>query len=148
MDLVLGIFNQLGANQSIWYQLAIFVGMFIASKYLFFNHLQEVIEKREEKTVKLEGNADKQLEQVNEMSKTYKEKMTSARKEAKNKLVEEKAVITKKFEAVYREKELEINSYVEKSRKEAQEEIDSKKEEVFAQADSLANELVQKLAQR
>lgn len=148
MDTVLGIFNQLGADQSIWYQFGIFIVMFIASKFLFFDHLQEVIEKREEKTVKLESNADKQLEQVNEMSKTYKEKLSSAKKEAKNKLTEEKTQISKEFEAIYREKEHEINSFVEKSRKEAQAEIDSKKQEVFAQADALANELINKLAQR
>lgn len=148
MDVVLGIFDQLGANMSLWYQLGIFIAMFILSKILFFDHLQNVIEKREEKTVKLEGNAEKQFEQVGEMSKSYKEKITSAKKEAKEKLNEEKARITKEFETHYRSNESDINKFVEQSRKEAQDQIDSKKQQVFAEADSLAKDLVAKLAGR
>jgi F-type H+-transporting ATPase subunit b len=146
MDVVLGIFDQLGADKSLIYQLVIFIVMFIISKFLFFNHLQFVIENREEKTVKLEGNAEKQFEEINKMSSDYKEKITNAHKEAKEKSSSEKAKIVKELESKYREHEKEINTFVEKSREEANKEIGAKKEEILSEAEQLANNLVQKLS--
>lgn len=145
MDVVLGIFKQLGADESLYYQLIVFVVMFILSKTLFFNHLQYVIENREEKTVKLEGSAEKKFATVNRMSSEYKEKIQSARKNAKELVNSEKTKILKELEAGYRLKEEEINSFVTKSREETNQEIEKKKIEILAQAEGLADGLVQKL---
>lgn len=146
MDVVLGIFDQLGADKSLFYQLAIFFIMFMMSKVLFFNHLQFVLENREEKTVKLEGNVEKQFQKINEMSANYKEKITKANKEAKEQVSSEKSKITKEFEAKYREQEKEINTFIEKAREEANKEIASKRDEVLSEAEQLADGLVQKLS--
>ena len=145
MDVVLGIFDQLGADKSLVYQLVIFFIMFVLSKVLFFNHLQFVLENREEKTVKLEGNAEKQFQKITEMSADYKQKITAANKQAKDQINNEKSMITKEFEAKYREQEKEINSFVEKARLDANKEIEVKKDEVLAEAEQLADGLVQKL---
>lgn len=145
MDLVLGIFGQLGADSTVFIQFGIFVIVFLAAKFLFVNRLQMVIENREEKTVKLEGSAEKQFEKINQMSSDYKTKINSANKEVKELFEEEKAKITKSFESNYREKETEINKFIEEARAEAGVEIEKKKEEVFSQAESLSNQLVQKI---
>lgn len=145
MDVVLGIFKQLGADISLLHQFLIFVAMFILSKTLFFNHLQFVIENREEKTVKLEGNAEKKFARISKMSSEYKEKIRAARKEAKDFVNSEKTKILKELESNYREQEGEINSFVESSRQEANKEIEKKKEEVLSQAQGLADGLIQKL---
>ena len=145
MDVVLGIFDQLGADKSLIYQLVIFFVMFVLSKVLFFNHLQFVLENREEKTVKLEGNAEKQFQKISEMSASYKEKITAAHKQAKDQISNEKNQITKELESKYRDQEKEINLFVEKARIEANKEIDIKKDEVLAEAEQLADGLVQKL---
>lgn len=145
MEVVLGIFDQLGADKSLLYQLIVFVVMFILSKTLFFNHLQFVLENREEKTVKLEGNAEKKFATINKMSSEYKDKIRHARKEAKDEVNFEKTKILKEFEAQFRHQEQEINNFVENSRKEISKEIETKKQEILAQADGLADGLVQKL---
>ncbi len=145
MDAVVAIFQQLGANESLVYQFAIFVIVFLVAKFGFFNHLQAMLDTRVEKTVKLEGNAEAKFEEVNKLSAEYKEKIHTANKEAKSKVDAGKMEITKAEEARYRQQETEVNKYVETSRSEVQKEVQAKKDEVMNEADQLANSLVQKI---
>lgn len=145
MDAVLAIFKQLGANESLLYQFIIFVSVFLIAKFGFFNHLQRILETREDKTVKLEGNADAQFEEVSRLTSEYKDRIQSANKEAREKFDKEKFEIEKKEEGRYREHEKEISAYIESSRNEIMKELDSKKQEVMNEADQLANSLVQKI---
>ena len=146
MDLVLKILVQLGADQSFFYQLGIILGVFVIARFLFIDHLQAVIEKREDKTVKLEGDAEKQFDEINKIQDEYKQKIQVASKEMRTKLESNKNEIIKKQEARYRENEAEINAYLDKTRAELEAEVNEKKEEVMAEADKLAANLVKKLS--
>ncbi|MEE2671166.1 MAG: ATP synthase F0 subunit B [Bdellovibrionota bacterium] len=146
MDLVLNILKQLGADNSFVYQLAVIVVVFIIAKFLFLDHLQAVIERREAKTVKLEGDAEKQFDEINKIQDEYKQKIQTASKEVREKLTAHKSEIIKKEEARYRSNEAEINTYIEKTRSEVEAEINEKKEEVLKEADKLATNLVKKLS--
>ena len=145
MDMVLGLFKELGADETLWIQLAIVISMLILSKYLFLTHLQDVIETRETKTVGLEGDADKQLEAVTKLSEEYKSKMNSANKEVRSKIESEKANIARDVEAKYRTEEKTVNDYIDESRKSAQAKVAEQKEKVLGEAGELAISLVQKI---
>ena len=145
MDAVVAIFRQLGADQSLLYQFIVFVVVFLIAKFGFFNHLQNILETREEKTVKLEGNADAKFEEVNKLAVEYKERIHSANKEAREKFDQEKSSIEKNEESRYRKHEKEISEYIEKSRNEVVAELQAKKNEVMTEADQLASSLVQKI---
>jgi len=146
MDLVLKILVQLGADKSFFYQLAIILIVFVIARFLFIDHLQAVIERREDKTVKLEGDAEKQFDEINKIQDEYKQKIQGASKEMRAKLESNKNEIIKKQEARYRSNEAEINAYLDKTRAEVEAEINEKKEEVMAEADKLAANLVKKLS--
>lgn len=146
MDMVLGILKQLGANETIWQQFVIVTAMYFLAKFTFLDHLQNVIETREEKTVKLEGNAEKQFEEINKLSNEYKEKITSANKEAKAKLDAQKKEISKEFEAKYRAEEKSINNYIDSTRKDIEADLAQKKDQVLSEAETLSNSLVEKIA--
>ena len=145
MDLVLSIFQQLGADKSIFVQFVIVTIMFVLSKHLFFGHLQNVLDTREDKTTKLAGAADKQFEEVNQMAEQYKEKIQAANKDLKSNLDTSKNDIIKSAEARYRTSETESNSHVEASRKEIEAEVKSQEEQVLSQAQNLADNLVEKI---
>lgn len=145
MDMVIGILKQLGADETLLVQFGIVVAMFFLSKVLFLDHLQTVIETREDRTVKLEGNAEKQFDEITKMSNEYKEKITSANKAAKANLDNSKKEITKDLEAKYRTEEKTISDYIESSRKEVEKEIAIQREQVLGEADQLAASLVQKI---
>ncbi|MAZ49324.1 MAG: hypothetical protein CME65_12245 [Halobacteriovoraceae bacterium] len=146
MDLVLKILVQLGADQSFFYQLGIILLVFIIARFIFIDHLQAVIERREDKTVKLEGDAEKQFDEISKIQDQYKEKIQGASKEMRVKLESNKSEIIKKHEARYRSSEAEVNEYLDKTRAEVEAEINEKKEEVMAEADKLAANLVKKLS--
>ncbi|MEX0799240.1 MAG: ATP synthase F0 subunit B [Bacteriovoracaceae bacterium] len=145
MDAVVAIFQQLGANESIIYQFVIFLIVFIVAKLVFFNHLQNILETREEKTVKLEGSAEARFEEVNKLSSEYKDKIQKANKEAKSKLESGKGAIIKVEESRYREREKEINHFIENSRNETLKDVKAKKDQVMSEAEQLASSLVQKI---
>jgi F0F1-type ATP synthase membrane subunit b/b' len=145
MDMVLGIFKQLGADETLWVQFGIAVGMLLISKFLFLTHLQTIIEQREERTVGLEGDADKQLDEVNKLSESYKMKINSATKEIRAKVENEKASITKDLETKYKTEEKTVNDYVDESRKVAEVKVSEQKGIVLAQAEELSLSLVQRI---
>jgi len=82
MDTFLAVFTSLGVDSSLLIQIIIIAIAFFASKLLFLNQLQFILENREEKTIKLENNADENMNKVTKMMSDYKQKTDSAMKEA------------------------------------------------------------------
>ena len=145
MDMVLGIFAQLGADKTLWYQFAIIIVMYLLSKALFFDHLQTIIESRADKTVGLEGSAEKQFEEVNKLAADYKEKIGAATKSAKAKLDSDRSEISKALESNYKSEEKKINDYIDESRKASEADLQIQKEKILSDAEDLASSLVQKI---
>jgi len=145
MDMVLNIFIQLGADKTLAVQFVIVCIMLVASKFLFLSHLQEIIEKREEKTVGLEGSAEKELERVNALSEEYKSNLNAANKEIRENTETKKNTISKELESKYRDEEKSMNDYIDESRKSAELKVSEQKEKLFGQAEELTASLVQKI---
>ena len=145
MDTVTAIFTQLGVDSSLLPQFLIVFGMFIVAKFLFLNHLQFVLENREDKTVKLESSADLTLENVNKMALEYKSKIDGANKEAMKVVSSKKAEIQARHGETFKKTEKEINQFVENSRQDFEREIQSNKAKFLGEVDSLAGDLVKKI---
>ena len=145
MDMVVDIFKQLGADESLVYQFVIIVVLFYLTKYLFLNHLQAILDNREDKTVNLEGAAEKQFNEIEKIQKTYKEKIQSATKDLKLSSEMKKNEITKREEATYKNHEAEANTFIEASRKELENEVNTKRESVLNEAEELASRLVDRV---
>lgn len=147
METVQAIFTQLGVNTSLLPQFIIILVVFILAQFLFLGKLQEVLETREEKTVKLENSADETIETVSRMQAEYKVKIDQAHREALKTLNEKKQKISAKYADQYKQTEREVGSFVEQSRKDFDKEIAQSKDKYLAEANSLAQTLVQKILQ-
>lgn len=145
MDTVAQIFTQLGVDSSLLPQFILVVALFIIAKFLFLNHLQFVLENREDKTVKLEGAADETLERVNKLNQNYKAKVDAANKDAMKVLLTKKGEIQNRFNEQFKKTEREINQFVEESRLQFEREVQANRSKFLAEADGLANDLVKKL---
>jgi len=145
MDTVKAIFTQLGVDSSLLPQFIIVAVIFIVAKFLFLNHLQFVLENREEKTVKLESSADQTLENVNKMAQEYKAKIDSANKESMKISSAKKAEIQARYGETFKKTEREINQFVENSRQDFEKEIQSNRSKFLGEVDSLAGDLVKKI---
>jgi F0F1-type ATP synthase membrane subunit b/b' len=147
METFTAIFTQLGVDSSLVPQFLIILTIFIIAQLLFLGKLQNVLETREEKTVKLESNADETIEKVQRMQLEYKTKMEEASRSALKTSSEKKQKIIQKYSDQYKQTEKEVGSYVDQSRNEFLNEVDSNKEKYLSEADSLAQSLVQKIIQ-
>lgn len=145
MDTVKQIFTQLGVDSSLLPQFILVLLLFIVAKFLFLNHLQFVLENREEKTVKLESSADEALERVNKLAQQYKSKIDQANKEAMKTLTTKKNDIQSRLNDQFKKTEREINQFVDESRQQFEKEIQANRARFIAEADGLANELVKKI---
>ncbi len=147
MDTVQAIFTQLGVDSSLLPQFIVVVILFILAQTLFLGKLQNVIETREEKTVKLENSADETIEKVSGMKASYKLKIDEANRAALKSSTDRKQKISEKFTEQYKLAEKEIGQFVDQSRNEFSKEVESNKSKYLAEADTLAASLVQKILQ-
>lgn len=147
METFTAIFTQLGVDSSLVPQFVIILVVFILAQFLFLGKLQDVIETREEKTVKLESNADETIEKVQKMQVEYKAKIAEANSSALKTSTEKKQKIIQKYTDQYKQTEKEVNTYVDQSRAEFTKEVHSNKDKYLAEADTLAQSLVQKILQ-
>ena len=119
--------------------------MFYLTKFLFLNHLQAVLDNREDKTINLEGSAEKQFDEIEKIQKDYKAKIQNANKDLKSSSEKRKSEISKREEATYKTHENEANTFFEQSRKSLEAEVSQKREKVMSDAQELAASLVDKV---
>lgn len=147
METFQAIFTQLGVDSSLLPQFFILLIVFVLAHFLFLGKLQEVLETREEKTVKLENSADETLDKVTAMQSEYKQKIDEANRLALKTSTEKKQNITQKYTEQYKQTEREVNQFVDQSRNEFTKEVEGNKEKYLSEADTLAQSLVQKILQ-
>jgi F0F1-type ATP synthase membrane subunit b/b' len=141
------ILTQMGVDGSLAYQFLIIVTVFVLSNFLFIGKLQDILEVREDKTVKLENSADETLEKVSGMQVEYKTKIEVANREAMAKASEKKVEVTQKYANRYKAAEREVNQFVDQSRNEFSREVAAAKDKYLSESEVLAQSLVQKIIQ-
>ncbi len=146
MNQLIAVFQQLGVDATIFQQFAIFVIFFAIIKVLLFDKLQFVIELRENKTTKLASLANKKLQDADRLAKEYREKMSEANKLAQDSYKVAKNEIIIRERKKYQEAQKEIIGEMERERKIFETQLNEKRSSILSQADSLANELVNKLS--
>jgi len=147
METFTAIFTQLGVDSSLVQQFFIILIVFIITQFLFLGKLQEVIENREEKTTKLENSADDILEKVKKMQLEYNSKIDEANRTAMSSSADKKQKINQKYSEQYKQTEKEVSAYVDQSRNSFENEVEANKANYLADADTLAQTLVQKILQ-
>lgn len=147
METFTAIFTQLGVDSSLVPQFVIITLVFVLAQFLFLGKLQNVLETREEKTVKLESSADETIEKVQRMQTEYKAKIEDANRTALKNSTDKKQKISQKYTDQYKQTEKEVNTFVDNSRSEFTKEVAGNKDKYLAEAESLAQSLVQKILQ-
>ncbi len=147
METFTAIFTQLGVDSSLVPQFVIILVAFVIAHFLFLGKLQTILEVREEKTIKLESTADETIEKVQRMQIEYKAKIEEANRLALKNSTDKKQKIAQKYTEQYKQTEKEVNTFVDQSRNEFTNEVASNKDKYLAEAETLANSLVQKILQ-
>lgn len=147
METFTAIFTQLGVDSSLLPQFLVITVAFVLAHFLFLGKLQDVLETREEKTVKLESSADDTVEKVARMKADYKFKIDETNRATLKTATEKKHEISNKYLGQYKQTEKEIGQFVDQSRAEFSAEVAGNREKYLSEADALAKSLVQKILQ-
>ncbi len=146
MDTLINIFKSLGVDQTVFIQFGIVVVLYFILTTLFFGKLQFVIETRDNKTTKREGNANKMLAEAEALAEKYKKTIDEAHSEAINQSTKKKNALAEKNKEQYKAKVSQIEAALDEARARNQEEIESRRQQVMSNADSLSKELLTKLS--
>ena len=145
MELILGVFQKLNIDETVFTQFIVFFFLFIILKAVFFNKLQFVIELRESKTTKLEENANKKFSDAENLSEKYKVEIDKVYHGTQEKFNIKKNEILKIEKENVTKKQSELAEFSEKKIKEFTSEIEARSIEILKQSESLASNLVDKI---
>jgi F0F1-type ATP synthase membrane subunit b/b' len=145
MDTITQILDQLGINTTVFSQLVIVFILYFFSKYILFGKLQEVIEKRIEKTTKAVENANDFNAQFESLKQEYESKLDKTYKEVQEYKSQETSRVDKELEVVFKAEEKTLNEKIEIERNNIKAAIEAKRSEVISHSESLAEQLVEKI---
>lgn len=144
---IINIFKQLGVNETFFIQFAIVIVIFNLLSLVLFKKLKEVLDNREAKTTKLEGEAHAVYKRADELAAQYKAKIDETHQQAHQHHTKNKEEIAKKNKEGFKSAEAQINAEYEGKRKVMIAEVEQVKNKSLAEVDSLSKNLVQKLIQ-
>ena len=145
MDKIIQIFTQLGADQSIFYQFAIFIVLFILLKTVLFNKLLFVLQTRENKTTKMEERANSKLGEAEKLARKFEEEVSTKRLEEIEKAQDLKATALKEISARKSEKEKVVQGIFEEGKQKIESEFEVTRKNTMANVSGLSNDLIEKL---
>lgn len=145
MDAILSIFQSLGVDQTVFVQFASVIVIFAILSCVLFPKVKEVLELRESKTTKLDGNANNLYKKAEEVSAQYKSVIEKTHQESQASATKKKSELTDSEKSQLKKTEEEIQKDYEAKKALVLKEIDSKKSNVLAEADQLSKTLLEKL---
>lgn len=145
MEVLLNILGRLGIDGTVFSQFFAVLILFIVAKYLFYNKLQAIIERRHQQTTGLESQADAELERVEALKEEYENKISGARLKAQRDFTMAKKEVSKKLDEKYDERVQIVEKRIDEARLKTEEEVASQKESLMGEAQSLAHDLLKKI---
>jgi F0F1-type ATP synthase membrane subunit b/b' len=139
------VFKKLGIDSTIIFQFFIFLATFFILKVLLFSKLLFVLEQREGKTTKLESTANDKFAEAEKLASKYSDEVRETNTKAQEIYSEKKVLTIEKERARFKSVEVEVNKELDGQRSEIEKEFLVKKEALLQNADSLANDLSNRL---
>ncbi len=146
MKIIEGLFERLQIDLTIVAtQFLIICILYFILDFLFFKKLLFVLQHRENKTTKLEEEANKKLDEAAILANEYNGKIEKINSEVYKDTQSKKHLIEEKEKENLKKAELQINSEIEKQRKQIENEISEKRKNVFQNQKQLSETFVEKL---
>jgi F-type H+-transporting ATPase subunit b len=145
MDQLLSIFTQIGVDNTLGIQFALFVVGFFILKPLLFSKLQFVLEQRDSKTHLMEKEANKKLEDSERLAKTLKVKLDQAHEVAQSNIRNKREELLSKSKAMIVKRKQELSQQYETQMIAFEKDLATKRKDILNESESLSNELINKL---
>jgi len=144
MDVILGIFGQLGVDQTVFAQFIIAIIVFFGCKFFFLSKMRLILQTREDLTTGLEEEAEKLVHKAQEASDKFRNQVESVYQDNQEKFNNKKTELAGVESSELAKADKEIEAMSQTVRAETQGFLDTKKEELMAQVKELSDELTTK----
>ena len=145
MGTIYTILNSLKVDQSFYIQFILFIVFFNILAPLLFKKLQDVLELRESKTVKLDSHANHVYKQAEDLAEQYKGSIEKTHTDSQAIATKKKSEIMNKEREVLVANEEKMNGEYEGKKSVLLKEFADKRVSVMAEAEKLSTTLVEKL---
>jgi F-type H+-transporting ATPase subunit b len=145
MGTIYTILNSLKVDQSFYIQFILFCVFFNVLAPLLFKKLQDVLELRESKTVKLDSHANHVYKQAEDLAEQYKGSIEKTHTDSQAIATKKKSEIMNKEREVLVANEEKMNGEYEGKKSFLLKEFADKRVSVMAEAEKLSTTLVEKL---
>lgn len=145
MDMILNVLQRLQIDSTIIPTFFIVILFFLLINFVFFKPLLSVIVTREEKTTKLEEEANAKAATANQMMNEYKQKLENAYMEAQKVQKTQKSEVLKAEREKYLAFEKQINEKNEQEISSILKDLSAKRQEVLGKTEELSKIFVEKL---
>jgi F-type H+-transporting ATPase subunit b len=142
MDTVL---TSLSVDSSFFYQFFISAIFFIVAKFLFFEKLKSILLMREEKTSKLDGNADRIMQNAAQKAEKFRAELDATYVKAKQLVQDKNAQKLKEAAEMIQRAETLAEDQLKKNSLALAKELDSLQKSIDLEVDSLSAQLVNRI---
>lgn len=140
-----GLLSQLGVDITVAYQFGVFFIGYLVLSNVLFKKVLFVLKTRDDKTTKLEANANEAFQKAEELAKQYNEKIDEAYTEAQSEFQQVKSKALNEQKEIISAEEKKLAEMVSSETKVFVEETNKSKDKVLSQSDELSKSLVEKL---
>lgn len=141
----MGILQQLGLNDSYFFQFIIFTIAYLVLSQVLFKPYTEAFEKREHKTKGGEEIAAETAKHTQDLKSTYESKARNVSSEIKNIFDEQKLIANKEYETIVSAARTHSNRLIEDTKNKIATELASAKKQIQEAIPTVASEMTRKL---
>jgi F0F1-type ATP synthase membrane subunit b/b' len=145
MEMIIGIFQSLGVDQTIFIQFGVVFIFYLIISPLLFKKLLFVIQEREDKTVKLAEEAVVQAQSADALLVRYKDEVAQAYRESQVRIEATRSKVKgESVELIHKEEQALQNKYL-KAKEHSSAQVEQVKSNLMKSTDELSQSLIDKI---
>ncbi len=145
MDMIIGIFQSLGVDQTIFTQFIIVLLFYPIISMLLFKKLLYVVQERENKTTLLTQEAAQQLQEADTLSERYNSEVTKAYQESQIRIESARSKVKGDSITLIQQEEQVLQAKYMKAKENNATEVENKKAGLMDSQEKLTQSLVEKI---
>lgn len=145
MNIVVSLLNSLGVNQSLYYQLGIFIFVFLVLKYLLFEPYFKAYLERGERTLGKTEQAEKFVNQARLLEEEYAAKAQTVNEQFRAVFDQSRGEAMKQYDQLVSDARTQAKQVIETSRETIKKDVDSARKQLALEVKGVSQLINQKL---
>ncbi|MBT3234757.1 MAG: hypothetical protein HN353_02290 [Bdellovibrionales bacterium] len=145
MDMIIGIFQSLGVDQTIFIQFGVILVFYVVISQILFKKLLTVLQERENKTVGLVEAAALQSQAADELASKYQDEVAQAYRQSQTRIESVRSKIKNENLEIVQKEEHSLQVRYQKAKEHSISEVEVVRGNLMKSSDELTQSLVEKI---